>query len=113
MVDIATTVQPGAIRLSVSGQLDLMAVSVFDEALGQVARDGELVELDLERVDFIDGSGLGMLMEAERRARLARHRLRIVAASRYVRRLIEITDTADLLSPMPRAQPAPGRTFTA
>jgi anti-sigma B factor antagonist len=101
MVQIDTTTQPGAIRLSVQGQLDLAAVSVFDEALTQAARAGGLVEIDLGRVDFIDGSGLSMLMDAEHRARRESHRLTIVAASQYVRRLIDITDTADRVSPLP------------
>jgi anti-sigma B factor antagonist len=100
MVHIATTVQPGAVRLAVRGQLDLTAVGAFDAALLQATRVSELVELDLERVDFIDGSGLTVLMDAERRARRARYRLRIVAASRYVRRLIDLTETADRVSPL-------------
>ena len=100
MVHIATTVQRGAVRLSVQGQFDLTAVNAFDEALRAAARVTDLVELDLGRVDFIDGSGLSTLMDAERRARRARYRLRIVGASRYVRRLIHLTDTADLLSPL-------------
>ncbi len=112
MVHIATTVQPGAIRLSVQGQFDLTAVVAFDEALRRAARSRDLVEIDLARVDFIDGSGLSTLMAAERRARRARYRLKIVAASRYVRRLIDITDTADRVSPLspvlegPRSEPA-------
>jgi anti-sigma B factor antagonist len=105
MVRIDTRVQPGAIRLSVAGQLDMTAVSAFDQAVSEAARVRDLVELDLERVDFIDGSGLSTLMDAERRARRARYRLRIVAASRYVRRLIDITNTIDRVSPLlPAAQ---------
>ena len=101
MVHIDTLVQPDAIRLFVQGDLDIAAAGAFDEAVSEAARVRDLVELDLARVDFIDGSGLSTLMDAERRARRARHRLRIVAASRYVRRLIDITDTADRVSPLP------------
>jgi anti-anti-sigma factor len=100
MVHIDTTTQASAIRLSIQGQLDLTAVSAFDDALTRAARFG-LVEIDLGKVDFIDGSGLSMLLDARSRARRASHRLTIVAASRYVRRLIDITDTADRLPPLP------------
>ena len=100
MVHIDTTVQAGAIRLSVEGQLDLTAASVFDGAVSEAARVRDVVEIDLARVDFIDGSGLSALMDAERRARRARYRLKIVAASRYVRRLIDITETIDRVSPL-------------
>jgi anti-sigma B factor antagonist len=101
MVQIDTDTHSGATRLSVRGELDLMAAPAFYEALQRAARPGSSVEIDLAGVDFIDGSGLSMLMDAERRARRARHRLRIVAVSRYVRRLIDITDTAERVSALP------------
>jgi anti-sigma B factor antagonist len=108
MVRIDTTVQPEAIRLSVAGQLDLTAAGAFDEALIRAARVRDVVEIDLAKVDFIDGSGLSTLMAAERRARRAPHRLRIVAASRYVRRLIDMTNTRDHVSPLVPAIDGPG-----
>ena len=100
MVHIDAIVQPDAIRLFVRGELDIAAAGAFDEALNEAGQMRDLVELDLARVEFIDGSGLSTLMDAERRARLDRRRLRIVAASRYVRRLIDITDTGDCVSPL-------------
>ncbi len=100
MVHIDTIMQRDAIRLSVRGDLDISAVEAFDEALSEAVRVRDVVEIDLARVDFIDGSGLSSLMNAEHRARRARHRLRIVAASGYVRRLIDITKTSDRLSPV-------------
>ncbi len=100
LLRIETSTQRTATRLSIKGQLDMSAVSALDEALLRAADCGGPVELDLGEVDFIDGSGLSALMDAESRARLARHELRIVAASRNVRRLFDFTDTADLLSPL-------------
>jgi anti-sigma B factor antagonist len=105
LLHIDTSIQPTATRLSIKGQIDIGAVAVLDEALARAADSGGLVELDLTGVDFIDGSGLSVLMDAESRARRASHELRIVSASRNVRRLIDFTDTADLISPL---SPAPG-----
>jgi len=88
----------------------MTTVAALDEALIRAAGSGAPVELDLGGVDFIDGSGLSVLMDAETRARRATRGLTIVAASRNVRRLIEFTDTADRLSPLapdPGSQPAP------
>jgi anti-anti-sigma factor len=85
------TVHPRATRLSVRGELDLSAVAAFAEVLRRAIRAGGRVEIDLDRVEFIDGRGLSMLMDAERRAP---RRVTIVAASACVRRLIDITDTA-------------------
>jgi anti-anti-sigma factor len=58
------------------------------------------VELNLTQIDFIDGCGLSMLINAMNRARCVGYELTIVETSRYVRRLIEITDTGDLLFPL-------------
>jgi len=100
LLRIDISIQQAATRLSIKGQLDISAMGALDEALARASDSGGPVELDLAEVDFIDGSGLSVLMDAESRARLASHELRIVAASRNVRRLIDFTDTADLLSPL-------------
>ncbi|HEY3959149.1 MAG TPA: STAS domain-containing protein [Solirubrobacteraceae bacterium] len=108
-IDTDTTTEPGVVRLHVRGQLDMLARGVFGEALTWAARLRRPVEVDLGKIDFIDGAGLSLLMEARRRARSAGRRLTIIGASRCVRRLIEITNTADSLPLLPRP-PATRRT---
>jgi anti-sigma B factor antagonist len=100
MVHVDTATRPGALRLSIQGQLDLTAESVFNEALTRATRFARRVEIDLAKVDFIDGSGLSMLIAAEHRARRSGRQLTIIDASRPVHRLIEITGTADRLPPL-------------
>lgn len=100
MVHIDTTTRPGAIRLAVRGQLDLCAESAFEEALTRAVLLGRRVELDLGAVDFIDGSGLRLLIDAQSRSRRAGRRLAIVDASRPVHHLVEITGTAGRLPPI-------------
>ena len=90
------TASPEAIRLAIWGQLDLLSASALREALAKAIRVNEFVELDLDQVDFIDGHGLSTLMDAESDAP---RRLRIVGASTCVRRLIDVTDTADRVPP--------------
>ena len=90
----------------------MTTVGALDEALIRAARSGGTVEIDLAEVDFIDGSGLSVLMDAESRARRANQELRIVAASSNVRRLIDFTDTADRtprLAPRARRSAHAGR----
>jgi anti-anti-sigma factor len=99
-INTDTSTKPRVVRLLVQGQLDLTARGVFGEALTRATRLRWPVELDLAQIDFIDGCGLSMLMNAMSRARRAGRELVIVDASRYVRRLIEMTDTADRLPPL-------------
>ncbi len=100
MVHIATSTRPAATRLSIRGELDMATMCALDEALTRAADSGGAVEIDLREVDFIDGSGLSLLMDAESRARRASRELTIVAASRNVRRLIDLTGTAGCVSPL-------------
>jgi anti-anti-sigma factor len=99
-IDTDTTTKPDAVGLLVQGQLDMTARSTFNAALTRATRLRRPVELNLAQVDFIDGAGLSMLMKATKRAERAGYELTIVDASRHVRRLIEITDTADRLPPL-------------
>jgi len=98
-IDTDTISKPGVVRLCVHGQLDLEAAGAFDRALTWVERLRRPVEVNLGEVDFIDGSGLSMLMEAHSRAHRAGQPLSIIDASRCVRRLIAITDTAGRVPP--------------
>ena len=100
MVHVDTAIRPGALRLSFQGQLDMTAEGAFNEALTRATRFGRRVEIDLGEVDFIDGSGLSLLIDAERRARRSGRQLTIIDASKPVHRLIEITGTADRLPPL-------------
>jgi anti-anti-sigma factor len=93
-----TTTKAEVVGLFVRGQLDLTAVNAFRESLTRATRTSRVVELHLGGVDFIDGCGLSMLMDVMARAQRAGRELRIVDASMCVRRLIEITDTADRLA---------------
>ncbi|MFZ1153897.1 MAG: STAS domain-containing protein [Solirubrobacteraceae bacterium] len=99
-IDTDTTTKPKVVRLLVQGQLDLTAVGAFGEALTRATGLPWPVEINLAQIDFIDGCGLSMLMNAMSRARRAGCELAIVDASRYVRRLVEITGTADRLPPL-------------
>lgn len=109
MIHIATdtSAEPRAVGLFVQGQLDLTAVSVFREGLTRATRGSRAVEIHLGEVDFIDGCGLSMLIDAMARARGAGHEISIVDTSCCVRRLIEITDTAGQLAPLPAPLSAP------
>jgi anti-anti-sigma factor len=87
----------------VRGQLDLTAVGAFREGLTRATRANRAVEIHLGDVDFIDGCGLSMLIDTMSRAHDADCEIRIVEVSSCVRSLIEITDTAARLAPLPAA----------
>jgi anti-anti-sigma factor len=88
----------GAPGVAIRGEIDLDAVPSLESALDTAIRStaGAFV-LDLCDLDFLDSSGLRVMLRA--RARLAREdrELAIVCPPGPVRRLFEVVGIADLL----------------
>jgi anti-sigma B factor antagonist len=83
------------VRVAVDGELDLATAGTLRTAVEPALTDAvERLEVDFERVSFIDSSGLSVVLELA-----ARLPVRIVAASPSVRRIIEVTGLDDLLGP--------------
>jgi anti-anti-sigma factor len=78
--------------VSLRGELDLSGVDRAREAIEQ-AESGStgLVVLDLSELDFIDSTGLEVVLRAARRAHDEGRRLIVQRPSRYVKRLFEMT----------------------
>jgi anti-sigma B factor antagonist len=51
-------------RLSLVGELELMSASRFEDRLDELAAIGREVRLDLSRLDFIDSTGIRVLIRA-------------------------------------------------
>jgi anti-anti-sigma factor len=90
----SVTVNSDADRTTVSlrGELDLSGVDRAREAVEQAeATDATLLVLDLSQLDFIDSTGLEVMLRAARRAHDSGRRLIVARPSRYIRRLLEMT----------------------
>jgi anti-sigma B factor antagonist len=78
--------------LHLAGRLDLVSSSTLKDTIRQRLADRRtLIVLNLERVDFINTSGLGALISALRDVRLANGRLVLCGLAPYVDELLEIT----------------------
>ena len=87
------------VRLHVAGALDVLTAP---EELKRILVDGrqaaDRVELDLGAVDFIDSSGIAMLIEARNRFESVDRALVVVNPSNAVRRLLTLTGLAEAFS---------------
>lgn len=82
---------PGAVRLVVSGELDLAVAAMLGDRLRQLGREGYAVRLDLAELGFIDSSGLRELIIAFSQARSDGRRLDIdPQITEPVQRTIEV-----------------------
>ena len=91
-VHIGEQVIDGTIVLSVAGELDVGAAPLLSEKLNELIRaGGGDVIVDLQRVSFVDSTGLAVLLNALRRLTRARRRMGIVIGNSAVRRAFEVT----------------------
>lgn len=90
----SVTVTAGADRATVwlRGELDLSGVDRARQAIEEAeASEAQLLVLDLSELDFVDSTGLEVMLRAARRARDEGRRLIVQRPSRYVRRLLAMT----------------------
>jgi anti-anti-sigma factor len=82
-----------------NGELDLGATSEMSAILAMAAAGPQdAVVLDLTGVDFIDSSALGTILRAAEQLENAHKRMHVVVGEGPVRRLLEITGTAQRFS---------------
>ncbi|HWT94708.1 MAG TPA: STAS domain-containing protein [Solirubrobacteraceae bacterium] len=79
------------------GALDVHTVGPVEEAVRELREAGfETIVVDLRGLDFLDSSGLGMLLSLRNTARRTGHRLELIRGSRLVQRVFELTATVAL-----------------
>jgi anti-anti-sigma factor len=86
-------------RVHVQGEIDLSVVGELDREMRRAeVSDAKLIELDLDQLEFLDASGVRLLLRACQRSRNNGHRLRIrPASSPQVRRVLELTGVVEQL----------------
>jgi anti-anti-sigma factor len=109
-LELSVETDQKALHLRASGELDVLSARLLDEVLIDAEHQvPELLLLDLDGVEFMDCCGLHCLLAATRRCANRRIDLRIVGASRQVRRIIALTGTEARLplGPIGAAPPVP------
>ena len=82
--------------LVLGGELDLASSPALEEALARAAESGAgLVIVDLRQVEFIDSTGLSVLVRAHQRAQEAGRRFGLVNGGSQVQRLLSLTGVAE------------------
>ena len=78
--------------ISVSGELDLASSPALEEELERVAKsDATVIVVDLAELEFMDSTGLSVLVRAHQRAEENGRRLGLVNGSQQVQRLLTLT----------------------
>jgi anti-sigma B factor antagonist len=91
--------QGQATIIAVSGELDLASSPALQEELDRVdASDVQLLIIDLRALDFMDSTGLSVLVRAHQRAGEQGRELAMVKGPQQVQRLLSLTGVADRLT---------------
>jgi len=88
----------GEVVIDVAGGVDCGTAAELGDCIEERWRDERPpVAVNLERVTFFDAAALGALIGARSRVASDGGRVRVVGASRAVRRLLDVTHTAGIL----------------
>ncbi|HUJ35279.1 MAG TPA: STAS domain-containing protein [Solirubrobacteraceae bacterium] len=89
----------GAAVVAVAGELDLRTSPELEERLNrEFAGGAELVILDLRQIEFMDSTGLRVVLSAHQRAHETGRRFALVRGADQVERVLTLTGVRDLLT---------------
>jgi anti-anti-sigma factor len=99
-MDVTLGVRPGddGTVVAVSGEVDVCTEAPLQQALLRIMREHGARLLDVSGVSFMDCAGLRALLTTRRRAELRGGFRRLIAVSRAVRRIIELTGAQEALA---------------
>jgi anti-sigma B factor antagonist len=83
--------RPGCRDIQVTGELDLAVADKLDEVLDGALDGAEMVLIDLQRCDFIDSSGLAVILRAQKRMVAQGRHLAVYGPSDQVLRILSMT----------------------
>ncbi len=106
-LSVGLRTEDGQARLAVSGELDMASCRQLEQAIELARGPGaKLTILDLDGLDFIDLSGLRVLLAAHEQAERDGRRLVLVNTSDQVVRLLRMTRASEVLHVVEREPPA-------
>jgi anti-sigma B factor antagonist len=96
---IRRTADAQGVVLALHGELDLGSAPALAQALAEIENSSlRGLVIDLSGLEFMDSTGLALIVGAHRDARESGRRLRFRRGSRQVQRLLEMTGIIDQLS---------------
>ncbi len=91
-LDLETSERGGASVLTLRGEIDVYTAPLLRQALVDMVDQGARnVVVDMEHVDFLDSTGLGVLVEGLKRVRTRDGQFSIVATQDKILKIFDIT----------------------
>jgi anti-sigma B factor antagonist len=91
-LDLETTERGGVSVLSLRGEIDVYTAPLLRQAILDLIEKGRLdVVIDMQQVDFLDSTGLGVLVEGLKRVKTRDGMFSIVATQDKILKIFDIT----------------------
>jgi len=102
-VSVSTVRQDGLATVTVTGELDLAAADIVTQAIDQeiTATGTRAVNVELSGTQFIDSSGISILLKGRRAADRTRVAYRVTGATEMVRQILDLTGVLEHLTADP------------
>jgi anti-sigma B factor antagonist len=96
---VETHITGRVVRFALSGELDLVAAPALEQAINELAvPDLELIIVDLRGVEFMDSTGLHLVLRAQQQAHDSGQRFALIRGGHQVQRLFDLTGVAEGLT---------------
>jgi anti-sigma B factor antagonist len=103
--EATTRTVPGAAVIELAGEVDGSAAAVLTSAYEQAIKDGEgtaqTVVLDFAAVDYINSTGIALIVSVLARARAERRKVVASGLSPHYREIFDITRLSDFIELFP------------
>ncbi len=107
--EATTRTVPGAAVIELAGEVDGSAATVLTSAYEQAIKDSEgtaqTVVLDFAAVDYINSTGIALIVSVLARARAERRKVVASGLSPHYREIFDITRLSDFIELFPRSRP--------
>ena len=92
MLTVRIKTEAGTEMLELAGELDMANAATFSAELERAETDAETITVDMSELEFIDSTGIAILVAAHRRANVDGERLRFVRSRAIaVQRVMDVT----------------------
>jgi len=85
----------GRCELQLDGELDLWSVERLQAVLQRVARDSDAILVGLQSCDFVDSTGIALILQARRQLEDGGGRLAVYGCSDQVQRIFTVAGLTD------------------
>jgi len=99
--------QPGAVVIDLEGEINAFGAAALNAAYAEAERDNpEVVLLNFAGVDYINSTGIALIVGLLAKARAARRRLVVCGLSEHYVEIFQITRLSDFMTMFPNEESA-------